>query len=106
MRNDTAALSGASATSRTLYKPLPLVAHHTARCVVAASAAPSERAVWCATNGSGLYKVLLVADAPESAAVSFLITRIDSEQGMPSQNAFAVTRVHNASGDEALSIGT
>jgi signal transduction histidine kinase/ligand-binding sensor domain-containing protein len=79
-----------------------------ARCVVAAIAAPSEKAVWCATNGSGLYKVLLVSDAgaPESAAVSFLITRIDSEQGMPSQNAFAVTRVYNESGEEALSIGT
>jgi len=101
------------ASARGLYalkagKLLKVIEGVDARCVVKASAAPSERAVWCATNGSGLYKVLLDADAgaPESAAVSFLITRIDSEQGMPSQNAFAVTRVLSESGDEALSIGT
>jgi signal transduction histidine kinase len=100
------------ASARGLYalrsgKLLKVIAGVDARCVVAASAAPSEKAVWCATNGSGLYKVLLDDEAGlGSAAVSFLITRIDSEQGMPSQNAFAVSRVHNRSGDEALSIGT
>jgi len=67
-----------------------------ARCVVAAS----EQAVWCATNGGGLYKVLL----DEGAADSFLTTRIDSEQGMPSQNVFTVLR--EASDDEVLWIGT
>jgi signal transduction histidine kinase len=79
-----------------------------ARCVVAASATPSEKAVWCATNGGGLYKVLLDDDAGAigGAAVSFLTTRIDSEQGMPSQNAFAVAPVRNESGDEGLWIGT
>lgn len=67
-----------------------------ARCVVAAS----EQAVWCATNGGGLYKVLF----DEGATDSFLTSRIDSEQGMPSQNAFALLR--EASDDEALWIGT
>ncbi len=100
------------ASARGLYalkagKLLRVIEGIDARCVVAASATPSEKAVWCATNGSGLFKVLLDDDAgaPGRAAVSFLTTRIDSEQGMPSQNAFAVTRVHNESGD-ALLIGT
>jgi signal transduction histidine kinase len=67
-----------------------------ARCVVAAS----EQAVWCATNGGGLYKVLL----DEGAAGSFLTARIDTEQGMPTQDAFAVLR--ETQDDEALWIGT
>ncbi len=75
-----------------------------ARCVVAASATPSEKAVWCATNGGGLYKVLLEDDA--GAPASFLTSRIDSEQGLPSQNAFAAARVRNGLGDEVIWIGT
>jgi len=67
-----------------------------ARCVVAATG----HAVWCATNGDGLYKLLL----DEGATDSFLTARIDTEQGMPSQNAFALLR--EASDDEALWIGT
>ncbi|HSQ20418.1 MAG TPA: two-component regulator propeller domain-containing protein [Blastocatellia bacterium] len=77
-----------------------------ARCVVAASAA--ESAVWCATVGGGLYKVLLDQDygASSGETVSFLTARIDGEQGLPSQQAFAVAPVHNASGDETLWIAT
>jgi signal transduction histidine kinase len=79
-----------------------------ARCVVAASGSASENAVWCATVGGGLYKVLLDDDAgvPGSAAGSFLTSRIGSEQGLPSQNAFAVVPVRSGSGDEVLWIGT
>ena len=79
-----------------------------ARCVVAAGGSASEQAVWCATNGGGLYKVLRDdgEGAPRSAAASVLTSRIDSEQGMPSQNAFAVMPVRGASGEEVLWIGT
>jgi signal transduction histidine kinase len=79
-----------------------------ARCVVAASGSASENAVWCATVGGGLYKVLLDNDAsaPWSAAGSFLTSRIGIEQGLPSQNAFAVVPVRSGSGDEVLWIGT
>ncbi len=75
-----------------------------ARCVVAASGTASEKAVWCATNGGGLWKVLLDDDA--GAPASFLTSKIDSEQGMPSPNAFTVTPVRDASGDEVVWIGT
>lgn len=75
-----------------------------ARGVVAANGSPSGGAVWCATNGGGLYKVLLDDDAGEPA--SFLTSRIDSEQGMPSQNSFAVATARNESGEEAVWIAT
>ena len=101
------------ASARGLYvlksgKLLRVIGGTDARCVVAASGSASEKAVWCATVGGGLYKVLLDNDSgvPGSRADSFLASRIDSEQGMPSQNAFAVVLVRNASGQEAVWIGT
>jgi signal transduction histidine kinase len=79
-----------------------------ARQVIPASGDASERGVWCATVGGGLYKVLLDENAAraENANPSFLTSRIDSEQGMPSQSAFAVVAVHNPAGDDVLWIGT
>jgi signal transduction histidine kinase/streptogramin lyase len=75
-----------------------------ARCVVFAIENSSEKAVWCATIGGGVYKVL-----PGSAGVSsaaFLTSRIDNEQGLPSSNVFAVISVRGDSADDVLWIGT
>ena len=101
------------ASARGLYalesgKLLRMIDGIDARCVVEASGSASGRAVWCATNGGGLYKVLRDDDegTPASAAASVLTSRIDSEQGMPSQNAFAVVPVRGTSGAEVLLIGT
>ena len=79
-----------------------------ARQVILARGDASEHSVWCATVGGGLHKVLLDEDAAkvENDNPSFLTSRIDIEQGMPTQSAFAVVAVHSPSGDDALLIGT
>jgi signal transduction histidine kinase/ligand-binding sensor domain-containing protein len=74
-----------------------------ARCVVKASGGGANRAAWCATVGGGVLKALLETG---NSAVSFLTTKIDSEQGLPSQNAFSVAPVREASGGEVIWIGT
>lgn len=72
-----------------------------ARSVVAAaeptSSAPS---VWCPTAGGGLLKVLM--DDQLGAVVS----RLDAEQGLPSQSSFAVLPVRADNNDETLLIAT
>lgn len=61
----------------------------------------STREAWCATAGGGLLKILL--DERFGAVVS----RLDVEQGLPSQSAFAVLRLRDdKTGDETLLIGT
>ena len=52
-------------------------------------------AAWCATT-SGLYRVLV---GDESSAI---IARLDTEQGLPSQNAFAVISTDAPEGHETL----
>jgi signal transduction histidine kinase len=49
----------------------------------ARSITASENGAWCATAG-GLYRILM------SGADNAIIARVDTEQGLPSQNAFAV----------------
>jgi signal transduction histidine kinase len=71
-----------------------------ARHVVTIDDSTSNASVWCATTGGGLLKVLM--DDQLGAVVS----RLDAEQGLPSQNTFAVLPVRAASGDETLLIGT
>ena len=98
------------ATARGLYalrsgKLQPVIEGIDARCVVPAIASSSEKAVWCATVGGGVYKVLLPGSAGVSPA-SVLTSRIDSEQGLPSQNAFTLISVRGESGDDGLWIGT
>jgi signal transduction histidine kinase len=72
-----------------------------ARSVVSVADPSSQPSVWCPTAGGGLLKVLM--DDQLGAVVS----RLDAEQGLPSQSAFAVLPVSAASGgDETLLIGT
>jgi len=60
----------------------------------------SRRQVWCATAGNGLLKVAL--DDQFGAIVS----RLDVEQGLPSQRVFAVLSEQNADGNESVIAGT
>lgn len=60
----------------------------------------SRQQVWCATRGSGLIKVVL--DDQFGAIVS----RLDIEQGLPSQSVFAVLSDRNAEGSEVVIAGT
>jgi signal transduction histidine kinase/ligand-binding sensor domain-containing protein len=60
----------------------------------------AARRVWCATVGSGLIKVTL--DEQFGAIVS----RMDVEQGLPSQRVFAVLPERAKDGGESVIIGT
>jgi signal transduction histidine kinase/sugar lactone lactonase YvrE len=56
---------------------------------------------WCATAGGGLLKVLI------DERFGAIVSRLDVEQGLPSQSAFAVLRLRDdREGDETLLIGT
>jgi signal transduction histidine kinase len=99
------------ATARGLYafrsgKLLPAIEGIDARCVVPAIANSAENAVWCATVGGGVYKVLLAPGGAAVLAATVLTSRIDSEQGLPSQNSFAVIAGRGDSADTGLWIGT
>jgi signal transduction histidine kinase/ligand-binding sensor domain-containing protein len=59
-----------------------------------------SRQVWCATVGNGLLKVAL--DDQFGAIVS----RLDVEQGLPSQRVFAVLSERTADGSESVIAGT
>jgi signal transduction histidine kinase/ligand-binding sensor domain-containing protein len=67
---------------------------------VAVVADNSRRQVWCATVGNGLLKVAL--DDQFGAIVS----RLDVEQGLPSQRVFAVLSERPADGGESVIAGT
>ena len=67
---------------------------------VAAAADNSRKQVWCATKGNGLMKV--ATDDQFGAIVS----RLDVEQGLPSQSVFAVLSERNADGSESVIAGT
>jgi signal transduction histidine kinase len=56
--------------------------------------------IWCGTRGNGLLRVLL------DPVVGPIVSELDSEQGLPSQNVFAVTPQRKADGSEVLLIGT
>jgi signal transduction histidine kinase/ligand-binding sensor domain-containing protein len=78
-----------------------------ARDVVPATSIDSGLTVWCATNGSGVYKVRAdEASGQSDPSGSFLVSKIDSEQGVPSQNAFAVLEFRDHQGGSALCVGT
>jgi signal transduction histidine kinase/ligand-binding sensor domain-containing protein len=67
---------------------------------VVAAADNSRKQVWCATIGNGLLKVAL--DDQFGAVVS----RLDVEQGLPSQRVFAVLAERNSDGSESVIAGT
>jgi signal transduction histidine kinase len=56
--------------------------------------------IWCGTRGNGLLRVLL------DPVVGPIVSELDSEQGLPSQNVFAVAPERKADGSEVLLIGT
>lgn len=71
-----------------------------ARRVIVAGDKGEASAVWCATAGGGLLKVLM------TDSFGPVVSRLDVEQGLPSQNAFAVLLSREKSGAEDLLIGT
>ncbi len=89
-----------------LYRPndLMLIAPNLdARSVVSTGARTGQsRQAWCATSGGGLLRILL------DEQFGPIISRFDAEQGLPSQNAFAVLPINDSAqpGDETLLIGT
>ena len=50
--------------------------------------------IWCGTRGNGLLRVLL------DPVVGPIVSELDSEQGLPSQNVFAVSPERKADGRE------
>jgi signal transduction histidine kinase len=96
------------ATERGLYafasgKLRPVIENIDARSIFPAIES-ADRAIWCASVGGGLYKVL-----PGNAGVSpasVLTSKFDTEQGLPSQNSFAVLSIPVTSRNAGLWIGT
>jgi ligand-binding sensor domain-containing protein len=81
------------------YQPgtrlVPLLEGSDARRVVA-----SEIGAWCVTAGGGVYRITL----DDSAGA--VLARLDTELGLPSQDAFAILSATDSFGDEVLWIGT
>ena len=93
------------ATDRGLYllhagQLKALVPDVTARALAIVADNNSARQVWCATVGNGLLKVAL--DQQFGAVIS----RLDVEQGLPSQKLFAVLSERSADGIESVVAGT
>jgi signal transduction histidine kinase/ligand-binding sensor domain-containing protein len=55
---------------------------------------------WCATTGGGLLKIRL------DDSVGPIVSQLDAEQGLPSQNVFAVLSQRDTRGNDLLIIGT
>lgn len=56
--------------------------------------------LWCGTRGNGLLHILL------DPVVGPVVSELDSEQGLPSQNVFAVAPLRKSDGTDVLLIGT
>jgi signal transduction histidine kinase/ligand-binding sensor domain-containing protein len=70
------------------------------RRVVVAQDQTGAKAAWCVTAGGGLLKVLI------TESFGALVSRLDVEQGLPSQSAFDLLLSKEKSGAESLLIGT
>ncbi len=68
--------------------------------IVLAIQSEKTNEVWCGTRGNGLLRILL------DPIVGPVVSELDSEQGLPSQNVFAVWPQRKADGSELLLIGT
>jgi signal transduction histidine kinase/ligand-binding sensor domain-containing protein len=102
------------ATARGLYlyqsgQLKQLVTNMDARGVIASKSGDNSRQeAWCATAGGGLLKISL------DGQFGPLISRLDAEQGLPSQSVFAILQeraidagpIKGAANDESLLIGT
>jgi len=100
---DDAGLWLASGRGLFFYRPGELrdiVAGANARAVVVSADNNHAKQVWCATVGNGLLKVTL--DDQFGAIVS----RMDVEQGLPSQRVFAVLPERAGDGSESVIVGT
>ena len=60
----------------------------------------NQNEVWCGTTGSGLLKISL------DDQLGPVVSQLDAEQGLPSQNVFAVRSQSQPNGKESLLIGT
>jgi signal transduction histidine kinase/ligand-binding sensor domain-containing protein len=67
---------------------------------VAAIQSEKSNEIWCGTRGNGLLRVLL------DPVVGPVVSELDSEQGLPSQQVYAVVAQRKADGSEVLLIGT
>lgn len=104
-RSDDGLLWLASARGLYVYRAgeLSLVAPGLdARSVIAIDGeATASREAWCATSGGGLLKVAL------DDQLGVILSRLDAEQGLPSQNAFAVLALRDdKQANGTLLIGT
>jgi signal transduction histidine kinase len=63
-------------------------------------ASGKQNQIWCATSGAGLLKIQL------DDQVGPVVSQLDAEQGLPSQNVFAVQPESTTDGSELLLIGT
>ncbi|MFN2510402.1 MAG: two-component regulator propeller domain-containing protein [Pyrinomonadaceae bacterium] len=70
-----------------------------ARSVVAVGDSNSN-GVWCATTGGGLVQIVV------DDQLGPLVAQLDTEQGLPSQNIFAVLPQQDSDGSNILLIGT
>jgi signal transduction histidine kinase/ligand-binding sensor domain-containing protein len=71
-----------------------------ARQVVAGADNDHAKEIWCATVGNGILKVTL------DDQFGPIVSRMDIEQGLPSQRAFAVLAERAADGSETVTFGT
>ena len=71
-----------------------------ARTVVVSADNDRAKQIWCATVGNGLLKVTL------DDQFGAIISRLDIEQGLPSQRAFAVLPERANDGSESVIVGT
>jgi len=62
-----------------------------------------QNELWCGTNGSGLLKIRL---DDQLGPPGLIISQLDAEQGLPSQNVFAVRAQSNLEGSQTIVIGT
>ncbi|HJU54286.1 MAG TPA: two-component regulator propeller domain-containing protein, partial [Pyrinomonadaceae bacterium] len=69
------------------------------RSVLADGAETGSAGAWCATTGGGLLRVRL------DDQVGAVVSRLDAEQGLPSQNAFAILPMRDDD-DNTLLVGT
>jgi signal transduction histidine kinase/ligand-binding sensor domain-containing protein len=67
---------------------------------VLAIASDKTNEIWCGTRGNGLLRVLL------DPVVGTVVSELNSEQGLPTQNVFAVWPQRKRDGGDVLLIGT
>jgi len=60
----------------------------------------AQNEVWCATTGSGLLRIAL------NDQLGPIVSQLDAEQGLPSQNVFATLAQNSSEGDQLLLVGT